>query len=395
MNHHRGELWTIESLTEHAEKISNGTVNSKTYQDVMGVKSKPVMTSIPVVNHVTSLLHITIGKGNDFMTNLKDELQAAAETYTEGYLQAEKDISTSSYKLKESRDELARFLMVNREYISELKRKQRGIQGLQPQDREVLINELEEMDEEQTLLQAAVDEQKKKLSDAKETLAKEKKIEANTKAFGQPVHAKLDEILFEHGIDRSGMFGGAIDGNACRKLMAHAESIINEIRDFVLQQESRIAGITDEAISDVCAAHIAYLQALDGYISGMSTKRFHLTPRIAEQTEKHRDKCLEIERYLQLSITPKSHVMDAHSCEQQQLFKGIGDLEESFGERNHQLESIADRRYGGTRDFAEREKIKSREQAQFNHPDVQAKISNIKEKRKVPVNSRTSTAVQL
>ena len=43
------------------------------------------------------------------------------------------------------------------------------------------------------------------------------------------------------------------------------------------------------------------------------------------------------------------------------LFNGIGDLEESFEEINQQYESIADRQYGGTPDFAFHEKIKAKE----------------------------------
>ena len=91
---------------------------------------------------------------------------------------------------------------------------------------------------------------------------------------------------------------------------------------------------------------------------------------------------MELERYLQLSLTPKSHIVEDHSCEQQVLFKGIGDIEESFGERNHQHESIADRRHVGTRDFALREKRKAKEQAQFNHPGVQVKVEDIIDDRK-------------
>jgi hypothetical protein len=217
------------------------------------------------------------------------------------------------------------------------------------------------------------------------------------------------------------MFGGEIDGNASRRLMANVNSIVSAIRDFVIGHESRISGISDNHIHDVCNAHAAYLQALDGYLSWMATKRFHLTPETATRTEQFRDKCLELERYLQLSITPKrhvvqdhgcqqqrlfggigdldesfgernhrteqfrdkclelerylqlsmtekSHVVQDHGCQQQRLFGGIGDLDESFGERNHQSESIADRRHGGTRDFAKREKVKSREQANLIIP---------------------------
>ena len=49
---------------------------------------------------------------------------------------------------------------------------------------------------------------------------------------------------------------------------------------------------------------------------------------------------MEFERYFQLSITPNSHIIEDHSCEQQSLFNGIGDLEESFGELNHPYKSI-------------------------------------------------------
>ena len=37
----------------------------------------------------------------------------------------------------------------------------------------------------------------------------------NSKAFGQPVRANMDSILYGHGIDKSGAFGGAIYGNDC------------------------------------------------------------------------------------------------------------------------------------------------------------------------------------
>jgi hypothetical protein len=78
-----------------------------------------------------------------------------------------------------------------------------------------------------------VNEIRETLGKAKEQWASEKRLKENTKEFGQPVHAKLDETLFEHGIDRSGMFGGAIDGNACRRLMANAgDSIVGSIHDL-------------------------------------------------------------------------------------------------------------------------------------------------------------------
>jgi hypothetical protein len=85
----------------------------------------------------------------------------------------------------------------------------------------------------------------------------------------------------------------------------------------------------------------------------MITKRYHLKDEIAAKTGQYWDKCLELERYLQLSITPKSHIIEDHSCKQQVYFKGI-----------------------------EEEKIKANEEAQINHPKVQDRVQDIKKKGK-------------
>ena len=53
-------------------------------------------------------------------------------------------------------------------------------------------------------------------------------------------------------------------------------------------------------------------------------------------------KCLELERHLGITVTPKSHIIESHAANQQELIKGIGNLDESFGERNHQMETRAD-----------------------------------------------------
>ena len=88
------------------------------------------------------------------------------------------------------------------------------------------------------------------------------------------------------------------------------------------------------------------------------------------------------ERYLGMSVTTKSHLMEDHAVEQQQELNGFGDLGEDFGERNHQDQAKDDRQLGCVRNFATREAIKSREEVQVKDEKVQAKILEIKGKRK-------------
>ena len=60
--------------------------------------------------------------------------------------------------------------------------------------------------------------------------------------------------------------------------------------------------------------------------------------------------------------------------------------------QNHQYESITYRRHGGTRDFSLCEKIKAKEESQFNHTGVRDKVKDIlkKKKREHPVTRSTS-----
>jgi hypothetical protein len=82
--------------------------------------------------------------------------------------------------------------------------------------------------------------------------------------------------------------------------------------------------------------------------------RFHLTPDIVGKGK----------RFLVMSTTTKSHLMEDHSVEQQWEFDGIGNLGEDFGEQNHQDQAKADRRLGCFQNFAAHETIKSLEEVQ-------------------------------
>jgi hypothetical protein len=152
------------------------------------------------------------------------------------------------------------------------------------------------------------------------------------------------------------------------------------MEEHVLQATTRFAG-TDEQIRHVGKTHRDLLYCLDGYFSCLRTKRFHLTPAILAKGKKFRDHVLAHERYLGMSVTTKSHLIDDHASEQQEELDGFGDIGEDFGERNHQDQAKADRRLGCVRNFAAREKLKSLEEVQAKDTKVQAKILDIKVKR--------------
>jgi hypothetical protein len=79
-----------------------------------------------------------------------------------------------------------------------------------------------------------------------------------------------------------------------------------------------------------------------------------------KEEESIRNKLLPLilkERHLCMSITPKSHVMAAHSIEQLVRICGFTDLGEDAGERNHQDELKADTRLGAICDYPRKEEF--------------------------------------
>jgi hypothetical protein len=73
--------------------------------------------------------------------------------------------------------------------------------------------ELADIIKERSTLQDAVPTTKNEHSEAKKQFAEEKKKPENGKAFGQPVNAKIDDVLKKNGIDQAAMFGGTIKEN--------------------------------------------------------------------------------------------------------------------------------------------------------------------------------------
>ena len=100
---------------------------------------------------------------------------------------------------------------------------------------------------------------------AKAAAAKARKLE-KTKAFGamsQPLRQQVDDALAQlHHVLRSSYHGGDFEGNFCRKLMANADEVLDEIENLYLRvpRESRAKGCTDDEIKKYCAAFKRLLQ---------------------------------------------------------------------------------------------------------------------------------------
>ena len=101
--HRRGREWSIERLIAHGNDVACGNFRQNDTRGRMGVRSPPEITAIPISNFILPILHILIGKGNDILTNLTKELQAAAERYTYKYYKLESDVSRLVQEIKKGK----------------------------------------------------------------------------------------------------------------------------------------------------------------------------------------------------------------------------------------------------------------------------------------------------
>ena len=109
-------MWKINYIVLHAEGIDH------LYQakDRMGVKTTPVFKSIPVSHYITPILHNAIGKGNNILEHLINDMQVVDESYTDEYFASQIDIETTSIFLRTSKELITNFLLYHQGYIKDL-----------------------------------------------------------------------------------------------------------------------------------------------------------------------------------------------------------------------------------------------------------------------------------
>jgi hypothetical protein len=102
-----------------------------------------------ISHYITSILHITIGKGNGILESFILEMQAAAESYTDRYIEAQKEILVTNDLKVVSQDQLANFIMHNGVYILDLKQQRRRTCIFPLETQELVAMELQSLEEEQ------------------------------------------------------------------------------------------------------------------------------------------------------------------------------------------------------------------------------------------------------
>ena len=199
----------------------------------------------------------------------------------------------------------------------------------------------------------------------------------------ESIDTLLYKILDDAKIKRQSFHGGAMNGVCCRRLLDHTDTIFSKIKDLARQRinsnTTRINIITISQVDLVLDKFQELLDTLDVTFSLL---------RVCDPTE---DEIIKIEKTieeleskwnnLELSHTPKLHILLKHTVEQVRRFGGIADLAEDFVEKAHQIGKRMDHLTArmNSQNYRDKELVKIRRKWLTNDPDVQRQITTVKE----------------
>jgi hypothetical protein len=229
------------------------------------------------------------------------------------------------------------------------------VRRLSQVDKDALLEEKAKMAAAMKESRQRRDRLKAILKARKSTLREIKKKDKNSKKTGadRRLRAKIEEdVLTPLGVESSSHHGGALNGNAIRRLMEHAEGIEIGIKQHL--DGCCIAGRETE-IEELTKNFRVVLVLLDAIYSLLLTKYGMVTPEILKDLAE----LLELLRWqwvkMGLPMTPKFHALLRHALRQLRATGGgLCDLGEDGIERSHQERLKDNRRMTGLRDFARR-----------------------------------------
>lgn len=340
-----------------------------------GVQANP-MFEIEVDHYVPPILHLEIGLINDIVENLKQELQAGMESYTDAYCAAERVYFDSLFELETAKQEFSEFVTGNSEYEKELKQYLREAHW-SDEDKDHFKVELEFLKNEKNHLRDKRSDAKIALANAKTLFQQEQEDPANSKHLGQPVGSEVENILKRLGADRGVYHGGKLQGRGCRILMSKHMELQAELNTLVLYSEAPGKEESNEQLLVCVEQHCRLLGHLDAYFALLRIDRYKVTLDDIEKLKAHKMRAMNLVRSLKISFTPKFHTAETHAVDLYERWMGYGELAEDAGEKMHQNHMKQDWRIAAITDYGKRVNTKEKFDARARCTMVKKEMARI------------------
>ena len=387
------------------------------------MKEKPLLDAVETCRYIVPPLHTMLGIGNGLLSDFKEfadtlledtprklqllriaEMKAEKDWWDKKALLAEWTVSDGPEMASaiQARKDIREILEFEAEYGTASQQNLTELKGELP----VLALEIKQHQAAQKILRDAIKSTAKVWGQARKAVKAYFAVEVGGKKqkyYSKPVKSKIERVLGKHGIDYAAYHGGDLVGNDCRKLMANATKITEDLKEMLLEvaQEKGLSLETKESIVDRCTG-LCYTLVCFDKVFGLMFKPNEKVDMVVDldNLKKHLKLALAGWQGLKSkntdghkNIPPKVHALVQHVALQFEEYGGIGDFDEQFVERSHQagkkdmLRSRAircrDKKYTS---FARWEELR-------NHPEVLAKSEEVTKKRKRKTTGETTIAV--
>ena len=367
----KGNKLSLSMLKDYATQ--NSCQRTSTKIDTKGVIMTPQLDIEPQ-NYIVPLLHLMIGLVNKAWASLILFFDEFVEVISDKEAELKDHIRDCEKIIKEFENELE-ILVVNKNMayaeLSQTKSNRESLKSL--------------ITETNTSIRQYTDMKKKKTAELKQhkiELAKEKKARNGDKNRTENL---LYNILDEHNIKKQHFHGGAMNGVCSRRLLDNIDPIFDKVRKMMSEKLKTKSGLTKEKISLLTQVLEDFISLFD--ILDLVFSRLRILDPTAEEIESAEKGIQMLEfmwKKLQLSITPKCHILFDHTMDQVKSHNGIADLVEDYVEHAHQTGKQLNHLVAHISSpfFREKELVKIRRQWLTNDPLIQQQLQKVRETTK-------------
>ena len=392
------ELWSIEKINNQALLQFQNISNDVAFTSV-GIRGYPLLTCIPLHRYLPPLLHILLGLGNDIYSKFKEWIDERIEKLSPEELEARNMTLLAEIKLD---DILIKF--------DDLKKQVQNLTTARIELNAVLKNKNLSQERKQELLELKnsllsqldkarsdrnkAEEEKKEynsmVTQCKQAEAEHKKNSGITRKA--VMHEMESTILKSHKISRSCYNGGDLEGNDVRRLMAKGTEVFGEIASFLKTVKPEC--ISDDEIVNVCVSYGRLSSIMDGIFSILHSKRGTVTNEKIIELKNDLNLLRVKWKELNLSFTPKFHLLYEHTPHFLQTMNGFFDMGEDAIERWHQIRMRHHARIRSLRSENLQKQNQSKYEFTTTNSDIQKLIEDVNNKRKRNIERRISLKSQ-
>ena len=362
---------TLNLLRDYSQMYANNSKKPKSQKlDTKGVVMPPQLNIEPC-DYIVPILHLMIGLVNKAWISLIHFFDEFVENISDYEATLKDEMLLLNIEIEEIKEE-SDILTVNRD-IAYLERDETE------EARETYICSRDKL----KLLQNTKKLKNKELKNVRSLIEKEKELR---KGDEESLENLLHCILENSNIKKQHFHGGSMNGVCCRRFLDNIDTIFKEITKLTSDRLKLNGKRKYDQDLMILTTTIDTFKSLFETMDLVFSSLRILNPSEVEM-KNTAESIIVLEQLwsqLDLTITPKAHILFVHTMEQVHRFGGIADLVEDFIEKSHQAGKKLDHLVArmSSQGFRKQELVKIRRQWLSSDPAVLQQLHSVKKRRK-------------